>query len=88
MPDDLEQLKAIIGAHQGVVTKLRNQGDEIFKNEFVKSDHYERFFVIYQQLDTKLETLNDYDQRFSAVRNVSNIEREIEESQQAVKKVM
>ena len=28
MPEDLEQLKAIIGAHQGVVTKLRNQGDE------------------------------------------------------------
>ena len=84
----MERLKAIRGAHRGAVTKLTRQAEEIFENEFISSDHYERLFVIHQQLSTKLETLNDYDQRILTVCDVINIENEIEESQQTVEKVM
>lgn len=44
--------------------------------------------MIYQQLDTKLETLDDKDQKALNVCDVVDIENEIEESQQAVEKVM
>ena len=88
MTEDVERLKAIRGAHRGVVTKLTRQAEEIFENEFITSDHYERLFVIHQQLSTKLETLNDYDQRILTVCDEINIENEIEESQQTVEKVM
>ena len=88
MTKDVERLKAVRGAHRGVVTKLTGQAEEIFDNEFMTSDHYERLFVIHQQLSTKLETLNDYDQRILTVCDVINIENEIEESQQTVEEVM
>ena len=88
MTKDVERLKAIRGAHQGVVTKLTRQAEEIFENELISNDHYGRLFVIHQQLSTKLETLNDYDQRILTVCDVINIENEIEESQQTVEKVM
>ena len=88
MTEDVERLKAIRGAHRGVVTKLTRQAEEIFENEFITSDHYERLFVIHQQLSTKLETLNDYDQRILTVCDVINIENEIEESQQTMEQVM
>lgn len=88
MAEDLERLKAIRGAHRGVTTKLTRQAEEIFENESLTSDNYERLFVIYQQLETKLLTLNDYDQRILAVCEVANIENEIEESQQAIQRVM
>ena len=43
--------------------------------------------MIYQQLERKLQTLNDKDQNIN-VYDVVDIENEIEESQQAVEKVM
>ena len=44
--------------------------------------------MIYQQLDTKLQTLNDYDQQILTVCNVTDIEAEIDDSQRAIEKVM
>ena len=88
MAEDFERLKAVRGAHRKVVTKLTKQAEEILKNESLVSEDYERLFVIYQQLDTKLQTLNDYDQKVLNVCDVVDIENEIEESQQAVEKVM
>ena len=88
MSEDMERLKAIRGAHQGVVTQLTRQAEEIFENKFITSNHYERLFVFHQQLSTKLETLNDYDQMILTVCDVINIKNEIEESQQTVEKVM
>ena len=44
--------------------------------------------MIYQQLDTKLQTLNDYDQQILIVCNVTDIEAEIDDSQRAIEKVM
>ena len=88
MAEDLERLKAVRGAHRRVLTKLTKQAEEILKNESLVSEDYERLFVIYQQLDTKLQTLNDYDQKVLNVCDVVDIENEIEESQQAVEKVM
>ena len=61
MAENLERLKAIRGAHRGVTTKLTQQADGIFEKESLTSDDYERLFVINQQLETKLSTLNEYD---------------------------
>ena len=44
--------------------------------------------MIYQQLDTKLQTINDYDQQILTVCNVKDIEAEIDYSQRAIEKVM
>ena len=44
--------------------------------------------MINQQLETKLSTLNEYDQKILTVCEVANIENEIEESQRAVEKIM
>ena len=88
MADDLERLKAIRGGHRGVATKLIRQGEEILESTFLLTEDYERLFVIYQQLDTKLQTLNDYDQQILTVCNVTDIEAEIEDSQRAIEKVM
>ena len=59
MAEDLERLKAIRGGHRGVATKLIRQGEEILETTFLLTEDYELLFVIYQQLDTKLKTLND-----------------------------
>ena len=88
MGEDLERLKAIRGAHRGVATKLTRQAEEILENTLLLSEDYERLFVIYQQLNTKLQTLNDYDQKILTVCDVRDIENEIEESQEAVERVM
>ena len=88
MSENLEQLKAIRGAHRGVTTKLAHQAEEIFENESFSSDSYLCLFVINQQLETKLLTLNEYDQKILAVCNITNIENEIEESQRAVERIM
>ena len=88
MAENLERLKAIRGAHRGVTTKLTQQADGIFEKESLTSDDYERLFVINQQLETKLSTLNEYDQKILTVCEVANIENEIEESQRAVEKIM
>ena len=85
MAEDLERLKAIRGGHRGVATKLIRQGEEILESTFLLTEDYERLFVIYQQLDTKLQTLNDYDQTLC---NVTDIEAEIEDSQRAIENVM
>ena len=47
--------------------KLTRETDHIFNNESLASIGFERLFVIYQQLDTKLETLSNYDQRILVV---------------------
>ena len=60
-------------------TRRGNIGKHILLTE-----DYERLFVIYQQLDTKLKTLNDYDQQILTVCNVTDIE----DSQRAIEKVM
>jgi len=86
MAENLERLKAIRGAHRGVTTKLTQQADGIFEKESLTSDDYERLFVINQQLETKLSTLNEYDQKILTVCDVANIENEIEE--RAVEKIM
>lgn len=88
MAENLERLKAIRGAHRGVTTKLTQQADGIFEKESLTSNDYERLFVINQQLETKLSTLNEYDQKILTVCEVANIENEIEESQRAVEKIM
>ena len=88
MADDLERLKAIRGGHRGVATKLIRQGVEILESTFLLTEDYERLFVIYQQLDTKLQTLNDYGQQILTVCNVTDMEAEIEDSQRAIEKVM
>jgi len=45
--------------------------------------------VINQQLETKLSTLNEYDQKILTVCDVANIEKKkIEESQRTVEKIM
>ena len=88
MAEDLERLKAIRGGHRGVATRLIRQGEEILESTFLLTEDYERLFVIYQQLDTKLKTLNDYDQQILTVCNVTDIEAEIEDSQRAIEKVM
>ena len=67
MADDLERLRAIRGGHRGVATKLIRQDEEILESRFLFIEDYERLFVIYQQLDTKLQTLNDYDQQLLCV---------------------
>ena len=85
MAENLERLKAIRGAHRGVATKLTQQADGIFEKESLTSDDYER---LNQQLETKLSTLNEYDQKILTVCDVANIENEIEESQRAVEKIM
>ena len=87
MAEDLERLKVIRG-HRGVATKLIRQDEEILESTFLLTEDYERLFVIYQQLDTKLQTLNDYDQQILTVCNVTDIEAEIEDSQRAIEKVM
>ena len=69
MADDLERLKEIRGGHRGVATKLIRQGEEILESTFLLTEDYGRLFVIYQQLDTKLQTLNDYDQQKLNYRN-------------------
>ena len=88
MAENLERLKAIRGAHRGVATKLTQQADGIFEKESLTSDDDESLFVINQKLETKLSTLNEYDQKILTVCNVANIENEIEESQGAVEKIM
>ena len=81
-------MKAIRGGHCGVATKLIRQAEEILESIFLLPEDYEYLFVIYQQLDTKLQTLNDYDQQILTVCNVTDIEAEIEDSQRAIEKVM
>ena len=88
MAENLERLKAIRGAHRGVATKLTQQADGIFEKESLTSDDDESLFVINQKLETKLSTLNEYDQKILTVCDVANIENEIEESQRAVEKIM
>ena len=83
--ENLERLKAIRGAHRGVTTKLTQEADGIFEKVSLTSDDYER---LNQQLETKLSTLNEYDQKILTVCDVANIENEIEESQRAVEKIM
>ena len=87
--DDLDRLKAIRGGHPGVAIKLIRQAEEILESIFLLTEDYEYVFVIYQQLDTKLQTLNDYDQQILNVCNVmTDIKAEIDDSQRATEKVV
>ena len=58
------------------------------ESTFLLTEDYECLFVIYQQLDTKLQTLNDYNRQILTVCNVTDIKAEIEDSQRAIEKVM
>ena len=84
----MDRLKAIRGGHPGVAIKLIRQAEEILESIFLLTEDYEYVFVIYQQLDTKLQTLNDYEQQILNVCNVTDIEAEIHDSQRAIEKVM
>ena len=87
MADDLE-LKALRG-YQGVATKLITQAEEILESTFLLTEDYERLFICDLSLvDTKWETLNDYDQQILTVSNVTDIQAKIEDSQQAIEKAM
>ena len=81
-------MKAIRGGHRGVATKLIRQGEEILESIFLLTEDYEGLFRIYQQLDTKLQTLNDHDRQILTVCNRTDIEAEMEDSQRAIEKVM
>ena len=57
------------------------------ESTFFVTEDYEHLFVIYQKLDTKLQTLKNYVQQILTVCTVTDIEAEIEDSQQAIEKV-
>ena len=57
----IERLRAVCRGHHGVVTKLVHEAEDILHKESLNSEHRSRLSVIRQQLDGKLNLLNDMD---------------------------
>ena len=88
MSDD-ERSRAIHGGHRGVVTKLVREAEEITnKADPLDSTQRIRLSVIKQQLDVKLNLLNDMDKEILTRCELDAIVNELEESEAVTAKII
>ena len=76
------------------VSRSSNKADNTSRGNIGKHVPFNRtlrtfiYICDLSQVDTKWETLNDYDQQILTVSNVTDIQAKIEDSQQAIEKAM
>ncbi len=88
MSEKLSRLKAIRGGHRSVVTKHEKEATTIIANEILTKDDVSRIQVIHCLLEEKLKTLNTIDQDVLTLCSGGDIEKEIEDSEAIVARVM
>ena len=88
MSEKLSRLKAIRGGHRSVVTKHEKEATTIIANEILTKDDVSRIQVIHCLLEEKLKTLNTIDQDVLTLCSEGEIEKEIEDSEAIVARVM
>ena len=88
--EKLERLRAIRGAHRGVVTKNVNKVKDILPEEYTyaTSEQIQQLEIINGLLQAKLKALEDIDQEILSLCELEAIEHEIEESERVVEKVI
>ena len=88
MTEKLSRLKAIRGGHRSVVTKHEKEATTIITNEILTKDDVSRIQVIQCLLEEKLKTLNTIDQDVLTLCSEGEIEKEIEDSEAIVARIM
>ena len=84
-----EQMRSIRGGHRGVVTKIVKEVDDLLSAEGpMNAERVSRLNVKLQQLEVKLKVLSDIDKDILSKCNVEDIEREINESETVIAKIM
>ena len=84
----LERSRGIRGGHHGVVTKFVQEAETVLGNESLTSEQRSRLRVIRQQLDGKLKTLKDLDQKILDLCEPDVIENEVEGSEAIIAKIL
>ena len=88
MTEKLSRLKAIRGGHRSVVTKHEKEATTIITNDILTKDDVSRIQVIQCLLEEKLKTLNTIDQDVLTLCSEGEIEKEIEDSEAIVARIM
>ncbi|CAB4040670.1 Hypothetical predicted protein, partial [Paramuricea clavata] len=88
MSEKLSRLKAIRGGHRSVVTKHEKEATTIITDEIITKDDVSRIQVIQCLLEEKLKTLNTIDQDVLTLCSEAEIEKEIEDSEAIVARIM
>ena len=87
--DKLERSRAICGGHHGVVTRLVRKAEEITRTtEPLNSTKKVSLNVIKQQLDVKMNLLNDMDKDILSRCELDTISDELEESEAITAKII
>ena len=76
----IERLKAIRVAHRGVCTKLEKETYDLLSEE-LNNEKTSRLEVISCLLEAKQRTLNNIDTEMTSLRELSEISKEIEDSE-------
>jgi len=86
---DIERSRAIRGGHHGVVMKLIHEAKEITSiTDPLDSMQQTRLNVIKQQLEVKLNLLNDMDKEILTCCELDVIATELEESEAVTAKII
>ena len=84
----LERLKAVRGGHQGVLTKLAKEVDDLLADETLSNEAAARLNVVCEQLEGKMKVLTNLDGEIVSLCQVDDITREIDESEGIIAKLI
>ena len=84
--EKLDRLRAKRGGHRGVCTKLTKEADELL--HLPGDVDVDRSEIIRSLLEAKLKILSDLDEEILGLCDVKDIEQEIEESAEAVARIL
>ena len=86
--ENIQRLRAVRRGHRGVITKATNEISEILgRNTPLTNELSSRLRALRRQLEAKLTTLNELDERVLALVKIEDIDKEIEESEVFVYKI-